>query len=64
MKLSTTKGREAEIISYIKQHGRFSVFWASENFLRAVVLTKMIQDGRIIVKNSPGYPFTKARLKS
>lgn len=58
--LRTREGRKAEIIEEIKLRGRFSVFWAVENYLRATVLTELIADGVIGTDNTIGFPFTRA----
>ena len=60
--LRTRAGRREEILAHIREHGGFSAFWASENQLRAVVLTEMIDRGDIQTDISLGFPNTIATI--
>lgn len=49
--LRTRKGRRAEIINQIKEHGGWSIFWITEHRLRAIVATDMVSSKEITVRN-------------
>jgi hypothetical protein len=61
MDLRTRKGREAEVIAQVREHGGFSVFWATENLNRAHALTRLIEKGRIKTTPKP-FPWMAAEL--
>lgn len=49
MDLRTQAGRRDEILAQVQENGGFSVFWVTENTLRAHVAGKMTEDGEITV---------------
>lgn len=49
--LRTKAGRRAEILSQVREHGGFSIFWITEHRLRAVVGTEMVNRKEIHVRN-------------
>ena len=49
--LRTREGRRAEILDYVRTHGGFSIFWITENHLRAVEGTAMVDRKEIKVRN-------------
>jgi len=62
--LRTTKGRKQEILDQIQQYGGFSIFWITENKLRACVGDQMQKSGEIITDNSKGFPWIAATITS
>lgn len=55
--LRTKAGRRAEIISQVKKFGGFSVFWITENHLRAIVGTEMLKRGELVESKKSEYPW-------
>lgn len=56
--LRTAKGRRREIIEQVTQNGGFSVFWVTENPLRAKVATEMFRSGELKdVGDGGSYPW-------
>ncbi len=55
--LRTRAGRRQEIIDQVREHGGFSVFWATENHLRAWVATEMIKSGELADDKPSRYPW-------
>lgn len=55
--LRTKAGRRAEIVSQVKKSGGFSVFWITENRLRAIVGTEMLKRGELIEHRKSNYPW-------
>ena len=49
--LRTREGRRAEILDHVRTHGGFSIFWITENHLRAVEGTAMVDRKEIKVRN-------------
>jgi len=60
--LRTREGRRAEILAQIAIHNGFSIFWITENPVRASVGQEMQDSGEIITDNSCGYPWIKVYL--
>ena len=49
--LRTRARRRAEILDHVRTHGGFSIFWITENALRAVEGTAMVDRKEIKVRN-------------
>jgi len=62
--LRTRTGRRAEILAQIAIHNGFSIFWITENPVRASVGQEMQDSGEIITDNSCGYPWFKVYLSN
>ncbi len=54
--------RRRAIIDYVREREGFSVFWATENRLRASLLTRMVEAGEIVVSGGR-YPWSFAEVK-
>lgn len=61
MDLRTKIGRHHEIMEQVTQYRGFSVFWATENYLRACELMRMQEAGKLIVTPTR-FPWSDARL--
>ena len=59
--LRTREGRRSEIVAHIVERGGFSVFWVTDNLLRAKVATEMEERGEIVV-TPKHYPWSDARV--
>lgn len=55
--LRTRSGRRREIVNQIETHNGFSIFWVTENNLRATVAQEMQNRGEIVVNKSRGFPW-------
>lgn len=61
--LRTRAGRRKEIIDQIQRYHGFSIFWVTENHLRAVVAEEMERSGEIVTDNKThGYPWLGAKI--
>jgi hypothetical protein len=61
MDLRTKAGRREEILNQVREDGGFSIFWVTENYLRAVVATQMQESGEIVTDNKKRpYPWITA----
>lgn len=61
MDLRTKVGRREEILEQIREHEGFSIFWVSENPLRALVAMEMQKSGEIETWNNlRGFPWIYA----
>lgn len=61
--LRTRAGRRAEILAQICEHDGFSIFWVTENHLRACVAEEMQRRGEIITDNKAhGFPWIGAKI--
>jgi len=59
--LRTRAGRRKEILDQIRENEGFSIFWVTENQLRAIVATDMQNSGEIETWNNPrGFPWINA----
>ncbi len=61
MDLRTWEGREAEIIDQVRCYGGFTVFWITENRLRAHVATKLHDSGMLVTEPAV-FPWIKAAI--
>lgn len=59
--LRTRAGREQEIFAQLRTFGGFTVFWATENALRARTLDRLQDEGKITTEPAQ-FPWTKARV--
>ena len=56
--LRTRSGREAEVLAQVKRFGGFSVFWGTENRIRASAICRLETAGRIRRKRKQrGFPW-------
>jgi hypothetical protein len=60
--LRTRKGREREVLEQVRQHGGFTIFWVTENLMRACAATRL-QKHKVIITEPGAFPWTKARLR-
>jgi hypothetical protein len=61
--LRTRAGRRKEIIDKIQRHRGFSIFWVTDNHLRAVVAEEMERAGEIVTDNKThGFPWLGAKI--
>lgn len=61
--LRTREGRRNEILDQIEECGGFSIFWVTENHLRACVAEEMQESGEIITDNKThGFPWIGAKI--
>ena len=61
--LRTRAGRREEVLEQIRDRGGFSVFWITENYLRACVAQEMKESGEIITDNKTrGFPWIGAKI--
>lgn len=61
--LRTREGRRNEILDQIEECGGFSIFWVTENHLRACVAEGMQESGEIITDNKThGFPWIGAKI--
>lgn len=59
--LRTREGRKAEVLGQVRDFGGFSIFWVTDNPLRASVATNL-QDTGVIVPLSGSFPWIHAEL--
>ena len=53
---------DTEILDWIRENGCFSIFWITENRLRACVAQQMQESGEIITDNkTKGFPWILAK---
>jgi len=63
MDLRTKVGRREEILEQIREHEGFSIFWITENALRARVAEHMNTGGEIVTDNKThGFPWVGAKI--
>ncbi len=62
--LRTKAGRRNEIIKQVNQYRGFSVFWITENYLRAVVGTEMIANGELKETRKSAFPWHALKVVS
>ncbi len=63
MDLRTKAGRREEVLNQVREDGGFSIFWVTENYLRAVVAQQMQESGEIETDNTKHpYPWIAARI--
>lgn len=55
--------RRKAVIDYITERGGFSVFWATDNRMRAVLLDRMVAAGEIVVDLKCPFPWSNAEVK-
>ena len=61
--LRTRAGRREEVLEQIRDYGGFSIFWVTENHLRACVAQDMQDSGEIITDNKThGFPWIGAKI--
>jgi len=61
--LRTREGRRQEVLEEIRDYGGFSIFWVTENQLRACVAQDMQDSGEIITDNKThGFPWIGAKI--
>jgi len=61
--LRTRAGRRQEVLDQITDYGGFSIFWVTENHLRACVAQDMQDSGEIITDNKThGFPWIGAKI--
>jgi len=60
--LRTIAGRRAEILHEISEYGGFTVFWITENRLRASVAQEMQDKGEIITDNRSAFPWINSKI--
>lgn len=63
--LRTRRGREQEVLDEVRQYGRLTVFWITENQKRAWAVCRLERSGAIVrMRRSPRdrYPFCCYRL--
>lgn len=62
--LRTRAGRRAEIIERVRVHGGYSIFWITDNDLRAAVSTEMVQSGELVIDHRRSrYPNHVAKIR-
>jgi hypothetical protein len=59
--LRTKAGREVEVLAQIRDHGGFTVFWATANLKRAHAIERLEAAGRIRVTPRQ-YPWSAAEV--
>lgn len=60
--LRTRAGRREEVLEQIRDYGGFSIFWVTENHLRACVAQDMRDSGEISTDNKThGFPWIGAK---
>jgi len=63
--LRTRAGRRQGILDYVRENGGYSIFWVTENHLRACVATDMVQSGELETDTeSRGFPWIGAKIIS
>lgn len=57
----TRKQEEDRVLEYIRENGRFSIFWALDTPQRANAFARLKESGRIVT--TPGqFPWTQATI--
>lgn len=62
MDLRTKEGRRQEILEQVAEDGGFSIFWITENQLRAKVGEEMVKKGEL-VEISRRFPYYRMEIK-
>ena len=60
--MRTRAGRRAEIIEQVEKHGGFTVFWITENAVRASVGQEMLDRGELVSTRKSGFPWHALRV--
>jgi len=60
--LRTRKGRRSEIVEQVKRAGGFSIFWITENQLRAHVGQRMMDDGSLKEVKKCSFPWYELKV--
>lgn len=60
--LRTRAGREAEVLAQIEQFKGFTVFWATENRIRARAIVRLERSGRIERVAGDQFPWCSFRV--
>lgn len=60
--LRTRQGREAEVAEQVEREGGFSVFWATENRVRAHAICRLEDAGRLVRQGESPFPWCRYRM--
>lgn len=58
----TKEGQEAAVLRYVRAHGGFSVFWATEHQKRAHAICRL-QDRGVLIRIGGAYPWCAYRVE-